>query len=296
MMVELRNALNILAVRWSAERERAWSEETALGVLEDMRQSVRDSGTARLSQAGLLAERGHIDADYEILESASFEHLFTPHGSLPFGELAVNVLFKPGSAALRRDRRFVELFARLGLCAFWAESGEWPDCVAEVAPFYDLKGDAGAESGSAAWLISTLVLGGRRSIRQFISCHRNSPKSTVNASAWTYQGRDIPALALKGDITLPPVKRFEAALDSTSDWNKYAIHIERINGPIFFISAENDQIWPSVRMSNEMMLYLKSHDFKCTVRHDSYPTGHGFSQEVAPMIRQSVVERFLEML
>ena len=140
--VELRNTPNILAVRWSAERERAWSEETARSVLEEMRRSVSDTGTARLSQAGLLAERGHVDAVYEILETASFEHLFKPHGMLPFGELGVNVLFKPGSAALRRDRRFVELCARLGLCAFWAESGEWPDCVAEVAPAYDLKAEA----------------------------------------------------------------------------------------------------------------------------------------------------------
>ena len=119
---------------------------------------------------------------------------------------------------------------------------------------------------------------------------------TTQASAWTYQGRDIPALALKGDAALPAVRRFEAALDGVTDWNRYAIHIERINGPIFFISAGKDQIWPSLRMSTEMVQYLRSHDFRFPVRHDTYPTGHGFSQEVAPMIRQSVIERFLDTL
>jgi adenylate cyclase len=107
-----------------------------------MRQAVSDTGTVRLSQAGLLCARGHVDAVYEILEAASFEHLFTPVGVLPFGELSLNAVFKPNFAAMRRDKRFVEICARLGLCAYWAESGEWPDCVAEVAPFYDLKAEA----------------------------------------------------------------------------------------------------------------------------------------------------------
>ncbi len=140
--VELHNAPNILAVRWSVDRDRVWTAGTARTMLEEMRQSVGETGTARLSRAGLLCERGYVDDVYHILESASFAHMFTPEGAMPFGDLGLNVLFKPGFAAMRRDRRFVELCARLGLCAFWAESGEWPDCVAEVAPFYDLKAEA----------------------------------------------------------------------------------------------------------------------------------------------------------
>ncbi len=136
---EFLDAPNILGLRWSAERERSWSEATASAVLGELRQLVGDTGTTRLSLAGLLCERGHVDAVYETLETASFDSLFTPEGVLPFGELGLNALFKPRFAALRRDRQFVTLCARLGLCAFWAESGEWPDCVAEVTPHYDLK-------------------------------------------------------------------------------------------------------------------------------------------------------------
>jgi hypothetical protein len=49
-------------------------------------------------------------------------------------------------------------------------------------------------------------------------------------------------------------------------------------------------------MSNDMLKYLKAHDFKFSVRHDAYPTGHGFNKDVAPIIKQSVVDRFLDTL
>ena len=139
---DLRSEPNMLAVRWTAERERAWTDETAIAVLQELRQSVKDTGSARLNLAGLLGDKGHVDEVYEILETASFDHLSTPEGVLQFGDLGLNLLFKPRFAAMRRDRRFVELCARLGLCAYWAESGEWPDCAAEVAAFYDFKAEA----------------------------------------------------------------------------------------------------------------------------------------------------------
>jgi hypothetical protein len=43
------------------------------------------------------------------------------------------------SRALRQDVRFPKLCASLGLAEFWIESAAWPDCVDEVAPYYDLK-------------------------------------------------------------------------------------------------------------------------------------------------------------
>jgi dienelactone hydrolase len=112
---------------------------------------------------------------------------------------------------------------------------------------------------------------------------------TTPKSAWTFRGTDIPVPALQA-------KRFDTALDNIEDWRKYRIAVERINGPIFLISAENDQIWPSTRMSGDIVSYLAQKNFKFNVRHDSYPTGHGFSKELAPGIKQSVVNRFLDTL
>ena len=39
----------------------------------------------------------------------------------------------------RRDPRFVELCARCGLVEYWLTTQQWPDCVDEVAPYYDFK-------------------------------------------------------------------------------------------------------------------------------------------------------------
>lgn len=50
-------------------------------------------------------------------------------------------LFMPNCEVLRRDARFAEVCVRLGLYDFWVETGLWPDCVAELAPFYDLKAE-----------------------------------------------------------------------------------------------------------------------------------------------------------
>ncbi|UGQ45740.1 acyl-CoA thioester hydrolase/BAAT C-terminal domain-containing protein [Massilia endophytica] len=119
---------------------------------------------------------------------------------------------------------------------------------------------------------------------------------TMPRSAWTYRGKDIPALSLDDDQSLPLARRFEMALDKVGEWSGYRIPVERINGPIFLISARNDEIWPSTRMSEDIVNYLNTKGFKFPVRHEAWPTGHGFSKEAAPGIRQSVVEQFLRTL
>jgi adenylate cyclase len=135
-------SLLIASVRTTADRLRAWSDADTRDSLEEMRQNVRQTGTTGLTLAGILCARGETDAVYDILETASFSHLFEPQGSLPLGEWGLNVIFNPRFSALRRDIRFVRLCARLGLCDFWATTGEWPDCAEEVAPWYDFEAEA----------------------------------------------------------------------------------------------------------------------------------------------------------
>ena len=50
-------------------------------------------------------------------------------------------LFHQLFAAFRRDPRFVRHCARLGLVEYWMTSQHWPDCVDEVAPYYDFKAE-----------------------------------------------------------------------------------------------------------------------------------------------------------
>lgn len=119
---------------------------------------------------------------------------------------------------------------------------------------------------------------------------------TQPASAWTYRGKEIPALSLDDKPSVPQVQRFERALDALAHRDDYRIRVERINGPVFLISAQDDEIWPSTRMSNSIVEQLKAHHFRYRIRHDIYPTGHGFSKETAPAIKRSVVEQFTETL
>jgi class 3 adenylate cyclase/TolB-like protein len=55
---------------------------------------------------------------------------------------APHYLFDPGGAALRRDRRFIALAAKLGLVDYWRATGRWPDFCARPDLPYDCKVEA----------------------------------------------------------------------------------------------------------------------------------------------------------
>jgi TolB-like protein len=54
---------------------------------------------------------------------------------------ACGQLFGEISGRLRQDLRFPRLCAAFGLVDYWRESGQWPDCVAEVANYYDFRAE-----------------------------------------------------------------------------------------------------------------------------------------------------------
>lgn len=119
---------------------------------------------------------------------------------------------------------------------------------------------------------------------------------TLPKSAWTLRGKDIPALRLGLDEQAPMLARFEAALRDPQQLRQSMFALEKINGPLLLISAENDQVWPSYRMARDIVVYLAEHQFKFAVTHRSYATGHGFSRETAPAIKQSIVDHFVKTL
>lgn len=119
---------------------------------------------------------------------------------------------------------------------------------------------------------------------------------TVPKSAWTFAGKDIPALGLALDSNAKLIDRFTVALKNKSNVNKSLFKFENINGPILMISAEHDQVWPSFQMSKDIEVYLKNKQFKHEVVHNSYKTGHGFSKETAPEIKKSIINHFVNTL
>lgn len=119
---------------------------------------------------------------------------------------------------------------------------------------------------------------------------------TTEQSAWTFNGVAVPALRLGLAPSAPQVSRFEAALADKAAVARARFALEHINGPILLLSAEQDQIWPSHAMAGSMVAYLQQHRFPHKVTHIAYPTGHGFSKEVAPGLKAAVVEHFLASL
>ncbi len=119
---------------------------------------------------------------------------------------------------------------------------------------------------------------------------------TTRDSAWSLAGKGVPYLTLGLDDSAPLVQRFQAALDQAGATSAARIPVEKLNGPILMVSATEDEIWPSFRMSVEIESALREAKFPFDVRHVSYPTGHGFSQETAPPIKQAIIDHFVKTL
>lgn len=100
--------------------------------LASYRGLLEKTGTITLSLPTGLGFIGLPDAAFELAEQADYAHVFDPAGPTPS-------LFYPGVAlgpwsCLLSHPRFIRVCHRLGLCRYWLETGNWPDCAAWV-PF-----------------------------------------------------------------------------------------------------------------------------------------------------------------
>ena len=67
---------------------------------------------------------------------------------------------------------------------------------------------------------------------------------------------------------------FETIMQDKAAMQRAAIPVEKINGPVYFVSASQDEAWPSKEMSVAMMQRLKAHDFRHTAEHLVVQGGH----------------------
>ena len=81
---------------------------------------------------------------------------------------------------------------------------------------------------------------------------------------------------------------FEKMLRNTSAMQAAAIPVERINGPVYFVSASQDEFWPSREMSDAMMARLKQHHFPHHAEHLVVAGGHN-----EPLDEFGKIETFL---
>ena len=169
---------------------------------------------------------------------------------------------------------------------------------AETVPQIDatkiglVSGSRGAEAGFLVSILDKRI----KSVVITTPSHVAWGGMTSAKSAWTYQGKDIPSMKLPDIENVPQLQRFYKALEDQAQVRKAMFAFEKINGPLLLISASNDQIWPSTPMTNEIVSYLKEKKFSFEVTHKIYATGHGFSKETAPEIKQMIIDHFVRTL
>ncbi|WP_416306982.1 alpha/beta hydrolase family protein [Neptunicella sp. SCSIO 80796] len=110
--------------------------------------------------------------------------------------------------------------------------------------------------------------------------------------AWTYNNLAVASLTFDKASDTAVIDKSSMALENPVNVARAQFRFEKINGPILLVSAERDQIWPSFQMARDIEKYLALHQFKHKVIHQSYPTGHTFSQHYWPAISASIVEHF----
>jgi TolB-like protein len=102
------------------------------------------TGTIPTSSFSFLYRLGLADEAFKLIDQASFAYMFDPELQSPNGMIDDGLVFSVlhNSGDMMKDIRFVRLCAKLGLCDYWVNTGNWPDCAEAVAPYYDFKAEA----------------------------------------------------------------------------------------------------------------------------------------------------------
>ncbi|MFD2522398.1 acyl-CoA thioester hydrolase/BAAT C-terminal domain-containing protein [Emticicia soli] len=101
----------------------------------------------------------------------------------------------------------------------------------------------------------------------------------LSTSSWTYQGKEVPYVPVSEEAIPALIKRdlrtaFDTMLNDKAAVEKAAIHVEHINGPVFLLSATQDEMWGSTPMSDAIIARLKQHNFTHHYEHIAIEGGH----------------------
>jgi tetratricopeptide (TPR) repeat protein len=106
--------------------------------LDNLRRRVGARKPIGLNRLAQLCVYGLEAEALDLADETSFDHLFDPDGEYPAGIFA-GVVFAPWTT-FNRNPRFIGLCRRLGLCDYWIQTGNWPDCAGHLP--YDFRGEA----------------------------------------------------------------------------------------------------------------------------------------------------------
>ena len=104
--------------------------------------------------------------------------------------------------------------------------------------------------------------------------HVSFPAITIsaNTSSWIYNDQEVPYVpapfktiwpALKGDL----FGAFSIMLENREAVAQAEIEVEKINGPILILSADEDEQWPATKMSEQLVERLGRKQFAHKFEH-----------------------------
>ncbi|MBY0435820.1 MAG: hypothetical protein K2U26_17115, partial [Cyclobacteriaceae bacterium] len=104
--------------------------------------------------------------------------------------------------------------------------------------------------------------------------HVSFPAITLsaNTSSWMYNNQEVTYVpapfktiwpALQGDL----LGAFSIMLENTKAVAQAEIEVEKINGPILILSADEDEQWPATKMSEQLVERLKRKNFAHRYEH-----------------------------
>jgi uncharacterized protein len=128
--------------------------------------------------------------------------------------------------------------------------------------------------------------------------HVSFPAITIsaNTSSWMYNDGEVTYVpapfktiwpALKGDL----LGAFSIMLEDTAAVTKAEIEVEKINGPILILSANEDEQWPATKMSEQLVERLKRRNFAHQYEHIVVKGTH-----IEPLNHFDKVYAFLDQL
>jgi len=115
----------------------------------------------------------------------------------------------------------------------------------------------------------------------------------MTTSSFSHNGQALPFVPLPWRATIPLItgdkrKVFDLMMADTAAVERALIPVEKINGPVFFLSATRDELWDSEGMSASMMARLKAKNFSHPTAHVAIEGGH-----VEPTQHLHEVRKFL---
>lgn len=114
-----------------------------------------------------------------------------------------------------------------------------------------------------------------------VGSHVTFPGLTFGAgtSSWSYNNREVnyvpaPWASVPSMISGNYREAFEIMLEDTAAVNNALIKVENIRGPVLCVSANKDEMWPSMEMSALVMKRLDDHRFPFVHEHIVVEGGH----------------------